>query len=81
LVCVGGDVGDEFLGGECEEALEGEGGGGGGVAGEEEVVRCYGVGDLLLVVRYPFAFPILVWMVCVVLVGWEGRDERGGGVL
>jgi hypothetical protein len=51
LVCVGGDVGDEFLGGECEEALEGEGGGGGGEAGEEEVVRCYGVGDLLLLVR------------------------------
>ncbi len=58
MVCVGGDVGDEFLGGEREEALQGEGGGGGGEAGEEEVVRCYGVGDLLLVVRYLFSFPI-----------------------
>ena len=46
LVRVGGDVGDEFLGCETEEALQGEGGGGGGEAGEEEVVRCYGVGDL-----------------------------------
>ena len=47
MVCVGGDVGDEFLGGEREEAGEGEGGvGGGGEAGEEEVVGCYCVGDL-----------------------------------
>lgn len=78
MVCVGGDVGDEFLGGEREEALEGEWGGGGGEAGEEEVVRCYGVGDLLLVVRYLFAFPFIVRMVCVVLVGGGKAGMRGG---
>lgn len=46
LIGVCGDVGDEFLGSEGEEAGEGEGGGGGGKAGEEEVVGCYCVGDL-----------------------------------
>lgn len=47
LVSVGGDVGDEFLGCEREEAGEGEGCGGGGETGDEEVVLGYGVGDLL----------------------------------
>lgn len=57
LVCVGGDVGDEFLRREREEAGErewsgvgscagGVGGGGRREAGEGEVVCCYGVGDL-----------------------------------
>lgn len=46
LVGVGCYVCDEFLGGEGEEAGEGEGGGGGGEAGEEEVVVGYCVWDL-----------------------------------
>jgi len=60
LVCVGGDVGDEFLSGEREEALQRERGGGGREAGEEEVVRCYGVWYLLLLFRYLFNSPIEV---------------------
>jgi len=46
LVGVGCNVGDEFLGCESEEALEGEGRGVRWEAGEEEVVGCYCVGDL-----------------------------------
>ena len=60
LVCVGRDVGDEFLGREREETGEGQGcavggcaggvrRGGGGEAGEGEVVGCYCVWDLLVV--------------------------------
>jgi hypothetical protein len=58
LVCVGGDVGDEFLGCEREEASKGEGcgvrcgargvgWGGGREAREGKVVGCYCVGDLV----------------------------------
>lgn len=51
MVRVGGDVGDEFLGCEGEEAGEMGRGLVGTVArrwkaGEGEVVSCYGVGDL-----------------------------------
>ena len=46
MIGVGGDVGDELLRREGEEAGEGEGGGGGGEPGEEEVVLRYCVGDL-----------------------------------
>lgn len=57
MVGVGGDVGDEFLGRQRQEAGEREGravgvggvdGIGGWEAGEGEVVGCYGVGDLSL---------------------------------
>ena len=79
MVRVGGDVGDEFLGREREEAGEVEGGGGGvgGVgwvrgweAGESEVVGCYCVGDLGL-----------GGVVSRSLVGWEGGLGRERGII
>jgi len=79
LVCVGGDVGDEFLGGEREEALQGEGGGGGGEAGEEEVVRCYGVGYLVVDGQAPVYVPYHRADSLRASSGvGEGRDESGG---
>lgn len=46
LVSVGGNVGDELLGGEGEEAREGKRGGGGRESGESEVVLSYSIWDL-----------------------------------
>lgn len=57
MVSVCGDVGDEFLGGEGEEAGEGCRGGGGGEAGEEEVVGGYCIRDLWM----PWFSGVCVW--------------------
>lgn len=45
LVSVGGNVGDELLGGEGEEAREGKRGGGGRESGKSEVVLSYSIWD------------------------------------
>lgn len=46
MVSVSGNVGDELLGGESEEAREGKGSGGGRETGESEVVLSYGIWNL-----------------------------------
>lgn len=46
MVSISGNVGDELLGGEGEEAGEGKRGGGGRKSGESEVVLSYGIWNL-----------------------------------
>lgn len=71
LVRVGGDVGDELLRREGEEAREVRGGlRGGWEAGEGEVVVCYGVGDL---------WGVWIALVCLLVGRVEGRGGRTMG--
>lgn len=47
MVGVSGNVSDELLGGESEEAREGKRGGGGWQPGEREVILSHGIWDLV----------------------------------
>jgi len=72
LVRVGGDVGDELLRREGEEAREVRGGlGRGWEAGEGEVVVCYGVGDL------GGGWSCVSLEACLCLLVGSGRGEGG----